>query len=205
MRSKKIGHLFYVTSSLVHHFKTTSEFELELDPENAWFGSKLAICLSRETLKFAGLPWKTIEHLFSTMSGFVHHFKAICEFKLELQSRQAQFRLKKMVLLLSHVTSKFDGWHWKTIEDLFYTTSWKRPIWLKIDYFQFRVTFKDLHQSCDGHQSKGGIIRHRDIKVMFDNMASNSGLKVLTKNHNFRIRSVLCDVAVHPRACLPVL
>ena len=68
-----------------------------------------------------------------------------------------------------------------------------------------RKAIKDLHQSGDAHQSKGGIIRHRDVKVMFDNMASNSGLKVLTKNHNFKVCSMLWDVAVHPRACLPVL
>ena len=54
-------------------------------------------------------------------------------------------------------------------------------------------------------RAKGGIIRHRDVKVMFDNMASNSGLNVLTKNHNLKICSMLCDVVVHPRACLPVL
>ena len=32
---------------------------------------------------------KTIEHLFYTTSSFVHHLKAIGEFKLELQSRSA--------------------------------------------------------------------------------------------------------------------
>ena len=42
--------------------------------------------LSRVTLKFDWWPWKTIGHLFYTTSSFVHHFIAICEFKLELQS-----------------------------------------------------------------------------------------------------------------------
>ena len=45
---------------------------------------------SRVTLKFDGWPWKTIEHLFYATSSFVHHFVAIGEFKLELQSRKAQ-------------------------------------------------------------------------------------------------------------------
>ena len=42
----------------------------------------------------------------------MHHFKSICEFKLELQSRNAQFR-SKLVIFLSCVTLKFDGWPWK--------------------------------------------------------------------------------------------
>ena len=45
--------------------------------------------LSRRTLN--GWPWKTIGHLFYTTSSCVHHFKAMDKFKLELQSRNAQF------------------------------------------------------------------------------------------------------------------
>ena len=47
---------------------------------------------SRVTLKFDGWPWKTIGHLFYATSSFVHHFVAIGEFKLELQSGNAQSR-----------------------------------------------------------------------------------------------------------------
>ena len=46
---------------------------------------------SRVTLKFHGWPLKTIGHLFYATSSFVHHFVAIGEFKLELQSGNAQF------------------------------------------------------------------------------------------------------------------
>ena len=42
------------------------------------------------TLKFDGWPQKTIGHIFYTMSSFVNHFKSIGEFKLELQSWNAQ-------------------------------------------------------------------------------------------------------------------
>ena len=45
---------------------------------------------SRATLKFDGWPCKTIGHLFYAASSFVHHFVAIGEFKLELQSGNAQ-------------------------------------------------------------------------------------------------------------------
>ena len=45
---------------------------------------------SRVTSKFYGWCWKTIGHLFYATSSFVHHFVAIGEFKLELQSWNAQ-------------------------------------------------------------------------------------------------------------------
>ena len=40
---EKIGHLFYTTSSFVHHFKSIGEVNLELESGNAQFGSKLEI------------------------------------------------------------------------------------------------------------------------------------------------------------------
>ena len=52
--------------------------------QNRWF-------FSRVTLQFDVWPWKTIGHLFYSTSSFVHHFVAIGEFKLELQSENAQF------------------------------------------------------------------------------------------------------------------
>ena len=42
------------------------------------------------TVKFDGWPQKTIGHLFYATLSFVHHFVAIDEFKLELQSGNAQ-------------------------------------------------------------------------------------------------------------------
>ena len=76
--------------------------------------------LSRVTLKFNGWPWKRIGHLLYTTWSFVHHFKAMSEFKLELQSRNAQFGSKSANFC---PTLKFDGWPWKTIGHLFYV-SW---------------------------------------------------------------------------------
>ena len=46
---------------------------------------------SRVTLKFDVWPWKTIGHLFYATLSFVHIFVAIGDFKLELQSGNAQF------------------------------------------------------------------------------------------------------------------
>ena len=40
---KIIGHIFYLTSSFVHHLKPLGELKLDLQSGNARFGSKLAI------------------------------------------------------------------------------------------------------------------------------------------------------------------
>ena len=107
---KTIGHLFYVASSFVHHFIAIRKFKLKLQSGNAQFGSKLAIFLSRVTLKFDEWPWKTIGHLFYATSSFVHHFVAIGEFKLELQSGNTQIGSKSVIFLAV--------WPWNLTDDL---------------------------------------------------------------------------------------
>ena len=52
---------------------------------------------SRATLKFDGWPCKTLGHLFYATSSFVQHFVAIGEFKLELQSGNAQSGLNSTI------------------------------------------------------------------------------------------------------------
>ena len=54
---------------------------------------------SRVTLKFDVWPWKTIGHLYYATSSSRHHFIAIGEFKLELQSGNAQFGSKSTIFL----------------------------------------------------------------------------------------------------------
>ena len=77
---------------------------------------------SRVTLQFDVWPWKTTGHLFCAASSFVHHFITIGEFKLELQSWNAEFG-SKSTIIFSRVTSKVDLWPWKIIGHLFYATS----------------------------------------------------------------------------------
>ena len=48
--------------------------------------------LAGVTLKYDGWHRKTTGHLFYATSTFVHHFVAICELQLELQSGNAQFK-----------------------------------------------------------------------------------------------------------------
>ena len=57
-------------------------------------GFKSSNILARVTLKFDGWPRKTIGQLFYTTSRFVHHFRDIGEFKLELQSGKFSIRVK---------------------------------------------------------------------------------------------------------------
>ena len=60
---------------------------------------KIGDFLSSVTLKFDGWPWKTIGHLFYTISSFVHHFIPIGDFKFQLQSGNAQFGSKSTIFL----------------------------------------------------------------------------------------------------------
>ena len=53
---------------------------------------------------------KTIGHFFYTTSSFVHHFKSIGEFKLDLQSRNAQFGSKLVIC--------YPVWPWNLMDDL---------------------------------------------------------------------------------------
>ena len=115
---KTIGHLFYTTSSFAHHFTSIGVVKLELQSGNDQFGSKFVIFLSCMTLKFDEWPWKTIGHLFYTTLSFVHNFKAIGEFKLELQSGNAQFVSKSAIFRPVRVILNFDRWPWKSIGHL---------------------------------------------------------------------------------------
>ena len=113
---------------------------------------KIGNLLARVTLKFDGWHWKTIRHFFYTTSSFVHHFKVMGEFKLELQSVET---------LNSGQNRQFfcPVWPWNLTDDLeknrapllscfkfcasFHSHQWiqtrvtvrKRPIWVKIDAF----------------------------------------------------------------------
>ena len=106
---------------------------------------------ARVTVKFDGLPRKTIGYFFYSTSSFVHHFKSIGEFKLDLQSRNAQFGSKLVIC--------YPEWPWNLMDDLennrapllcyfklcaALRSHWwiqtgvtvrKRPIWVKFDDF----------------------------------------------------------------------
>ena len=132
---KTIGHLSVAVSSFVQHLIAIGEFKLELQSRNAQFGSNSMIFRAvwpwnftyeleqvisnwiqivnfstRVTVKFDGWPRKTIAHFFYTTSSFVHHFKSIGEFKLDLQSRNAQVGSKLVIC--------YPVWPWNLMDDL---------------------------------------------------------------------------------------
>ena len=63
---------------------------------------------------------------------------AIDQFKLELQSGNAQFG-SKSIFFLSHVTLQFDGWPWKTKGHLFYAISGFVHNFVAIGEFQLEL------------------------------------------------------------------
>ena len=65
---------------------------------------------SHVTLKFDVWSWKTTGQLVYALSSFVHHFIAIGDFKLELQSRNSQFG--------SNLTIFRPVWPWNLKDDL---------------------------------------------------------------------------------------
>ena len=90
----------YNRAILLHYTKLCASFQIHL-----WIQTRATVrkhsirvkignFVSRVTLKFDGWSWKTKGHLFYAMLSFVHHFIAICEFKLKLQARNAQFGSK---------------------------------------------------------------------------------------------------------------
>ena len=124
---------------------------LAYSPETSNLGQNRWCFVPFVTLKFDGWPWKTIGHLSFAVSSFVQHFIAIGEFKLELQSGNAQFGsnsqfLKPCDLEIWRITLKnnrapllcyfklcasfLSHWWFQT-----WVTVQKRPIWFKFDDF----------------------------------------------------------------------
>ena len=119
---------------------------------------KISDVLYRVTLKFHGWPWKTIGHLYCATSSSMQHFVAIGEFKLELQSGNAQFGSKSMIFLavwpcnLTYdlinnrapliyyfkLCASFRSHRWFQT----WATVRNRPTWVKFDDFFSRVTLK---------------------------------------------------------------
>ena len=90
---------------LLYYVKLCASFQIHWWIQTGFTVQKRSIqveigdMLSCVTLKFDGWPWKTIGHLFYAPSSFVHHFIPIGEFKLRLQSGNAQFGSKSTIFL----------------------------------------------------------------------------------------------------------
>ena len=75
--SKTIGHLFYSTSSFMHHFGAIGVLKLELESGNAQFGSNSTIFRAVLPCNLTDDLEKKTGHLFYATSSFMHHFVAI--------------------------------------------------------------------------------------------------------------------------------
>ena len=65
-------------SSFMHNLKLLVNPNWSYSPETLnWVKIDDVFFLSRVTLKFDGWPWKTIWHLYYTMSSCMHHFKPL--------------------------------------------------------------------------------------------------------------------------------
>ena len=115
----------------------------------------------RMTIKFNGWPHKTIGHLFYAMSSFVHPFKAISEFKLELKARNAQFRSKSANLF---VLCELGIWR-MTLKNN------RAPL---LCYYKLRVSFQS-----HGSIQTGVTVQKRPIQVKINNFLSCAILKIV--------------------------
>ena len=104
---KTIGHLFYATLTFVHHLKAIGEFKLKL--QTTVQKRSIRVKISDFVPCDLGIWWM-IGHLFYGTLSFVHHFIAIGEFKLKLQSGNAQFGSKSAIYC--------PLWPWNLTDDL---------------------------------------------------------------------------------------
>ena len=70
---KTMGHVFYTTSSFVHHLKANGEFKLELQSRNTQFGSRWIF--------LAVWPWNLMEDLNNNEARLQYHVKLCASFK----------------------------------------------------------------------------------------------------------------------------
>ena len=100
--------LYYI--KLCAAFQSHSYIQTGVTVRKCSIWAKIGNFLSWVTLKIDKWPWKTIGHLSYAASSFMHHFIVIGAFKLELQSRSAQYGSKSSICLAV--------WPWNLMDDL---------------------------------------------------------------------------------------
>ena len=113
---KTIGHLFYATSSLVHHFVAIGVFKLELENlgQNRRFLEPCDLEISRMTLKNNRAP---LLCYFKLCASFRSHWWI--QTGVTIQKRPIWVKIDNF---FSRVTLQFDVWPWKTMGHLLYST-----------------------------------------------------------------------------------
>ena len=133
---KTIWHLFYIMSSLVHHFKAMGEFKLELQSGNTQLGSKSVIFFVPCDIEILQMTLK------NNRAPLLCYFKLYALFQshwwiqtwVTVQKHSIRVKIGHF---LSLVTLKFGRRSWKTIGHLFYTAS------------SFVHHFIAISESCD--------------------------------------------------------
>ena len=138
----------YILRKYAYHSRYVDSFtNLTIKISN----NKSVASISSPALKLDKWPWKTVGHLFYATLSSVHHFKAIGDFKLKLQSGNAQFGSKWAIFVPCHLEiwrmtlknnrapllccfklcASFHSLQWIQTG----VTVWKSSIWVKIDDF----------------------------------------------------------------------
>ena len=102
---KKIGHLFYATSSFVHHFVAIDEFKLELQSGNANLGQ------NRGFLEPSDLEiwWMTLKN---NRASLLSNIKLCASFHYHMWIQTGVTVRKQLSWVLTSVTLTFDLWPW---------------------------------------------------------------------------------------------
>ena len=99
---KTIGHLFYATSSFVHHFVATGELQLELQSGNAQFGSK-------STFSLAVWHWNLTDALKNNRAPLLTNIKLCAPFH-HMGIQTVGTNRKRLNWVFTSVTLTFDLW-----------------------------------------------------------------------------------------------
>ena len=102
---KTIGHLFYATSSFVHHFVAIGEFKLELQSGNAQSGSN-------STIFRAVWPWNLRMTLKYNRAPLLSNIKLYASFHHHMQIQTGVTVWKRLSWVVTSVTLTFDLWPW---------------------------------------------------------------------------------------------
>ena len=141
--------LYYI--KLCASFQSHLWIQTEVTVRKCSIWVKLAFFLSHVTLKLDGWPWKTIGHIFYTLSSFVHHFKPWlnsnwshspekpnsgqnrqCFLPCDLEIWRMTLKNNRAPLLSCFkLCASFHSHQWIQTR----VTVRKRPIWVKIDVF----------------------------------------------------------------------
>ena len=122
---KTIAHFFLHFFTLCAWFHGNRLIQTGVTVKKCQIRVKIGDFWSHATMTFDRWPWITKGHLPYATSSFVHHFIAICEFRLELQSGNG---VMTSLTLSSCVDIIFVNCNnsWKFRDDTMTRTWWKR-------------------------------------------------------------------------------